>query len=121
MPPKIQTTLYEFILEHPEYENLFYEYCDDNEIFIEDISIRNGRFNAHWYCSKHNYYWYAPVNNRVQFPVPPCCAHRVPTSEYNFAVLYPEYLKDWDYEQNTKSPEQYLPFSHDRVYWKCHK
>lgn len=122
MPPKIQTTLYEFILEHPEYENLFYEYCDDNEISIYNISCKDAKHIIKWYCPNHNYTWTDYIYNRTKYSnLAPCCAHHVPTPEYNFAVLYPEYVKDWDYEQNTKLPEQYLPFCHDRVYWKCHK
>ncbi len=35
-------------------------------------------------------------------------------------TLYSELIIDWDYEQNKKLPEEYLPSSNIKVHWKCH-
>lgn len=34
--------------------------------------------------------------------------------------LYPELVLDWDYSNNEKGPEMYLPGSDARINWKCH-
>lgn len=120
MPRKIEITLYDYICNHPEVENLFYEYSD-SKIAIDKISAKNTANKVRWYCEKHKYSWEDTVFNRINYPQAPCCAHHVPTEEYNFAVLYPDIAIDWDYTANTKLPEQYLPNSHERIYWKCHK
>lgn len=113
-------SLYEYILEHPECENLFDEYCDDNIIPIDQISIYNTNYRAHWYCKKHNHEFFDYTYNRVRYPKAPCCSGKVATENDNFALNFPELLKDWDYSKNIIDPKQLKSFSHQRVYWKCH-
>lgn len=35
-------------------------------------------------------------------------------------TLYPDLMLDWDFENNFKGPEHYLPGSSARINWKCH-
>ena len=42
-----------------------------------------------------------------------------PTLEYNFASHHPHLLDEWDYEKNSKQPNQYTPSSGQRVWWIC--
>ena len=42
-----------------------------------------------------------------------------PTSEYNFASHHPHLLDEWDYEKNSKQPNQYTPSSGQSVWWNC--
>ena len=33
--------------------------------------------------------------------------------------MYPEIAREWDYQRNTGSPEDYSPSSHIEIWWKC--
>ena len=37
----------------------------------------------------------------------------------HFVSECPELLKEWDYEKNEHSPEEYTQFSNTKVWWKC--
>jgi len=39
----------------------------------------------------------------------------------NLTSVYPEILNFWDYEKNTDNPEDYLPKSNIKKWWKCNK
>lgn len=41
------------------------------------------------------------------------------TENYNFAVIYPETAKHWDYNKNKSKPQSFPPRSHLMVHWKC--
>lgn len=47
------------------------------------------------------------------------CGKKKVTKENSFGSLFPELLKDWDYEKNLKSPYKYSPYSNKSVFWKC--
>lgn len=49
----------------------------------------------------------------------PFCARKKPCKDYNFAVIKPQYVKDW-HPNNPRPPESYLPTSHEVVNWRCH-
>ena len=70
--------------------------------------------------------WEARIASRVApddgiLSACPFCAGRKPSKGYNFAVVYPDLLKEWDYEKNRRSPEEYTPQSNYSVWWKCIK
>ena len=37
----------------------------------------------------------------------------------DLATVMPELVKEWDYNKNTIGPENYLPKSGKKVWWKC--
>ena len=41
------------------------------------------------------------------------------TEEYNLKTLYPEIIKEWDYEKNEILPENVAPKSGKKVWWIC--
>ncbi|WP_430789159.1 zinc-ribbon domain-containing protein [Virgibacillus flavescens] len=50
------------------------------------------------------------------------CSGQVATEEYNLILLFPEIAREWNYELNKNiTPEKYLPFSNQVVYWDCLK
>ncbi|MCQ2438549.1 MAG: hypothetical protein MJ074_02160 [Oscillospiraceae bacterium] len=86
----------------------------------EDITEK--RFAAAWWmCPKCGYEWQASPNNRSRGIGCPCCSGRVPKiGENDFQTLYPELAKDWNYEKNGElRPEQFLPRSGKKVWWRC--
>ncbi len=40
--------------------------------------------------------------------------------ENDVKTLYPSLVLDWDYDNNERKSEDYLPGSHDKINWKCH-
>ena len=39
----------------------------------------------------------------------------------NLKYKFPDLIQEWDYGRNNKNPEEYLPTSIDKVWWKCRK
>ncbi len=39
--------------------------------------------------------------------------------ETDLETIYPEIAAEWDYENNSGKPTEYLPFSNKKVYWIC--
>lgn len=117
-----KTTLYKYCMEHSEARHLLEEYdISLNEKSIHEIGA-NTSVKVHWYCKKHEYRWEETVSNRTNRPNTPCCTGRAATSTRNLASMFPEILRDFDYENNNEiNPETLLPYSHIRINWKCHK
>ena len=85
-------------------------------------NITAGRFKSVWWlCQKCGYEWQASPNNRKKGVGCPCCSGRVPQKGINdLATKYPDVIKDWDYEKNSPLiPEQFLPGSGKKLWWKC--
>ena len=71
-----------------------------------------------WICEK-GHEWEATVNSRSRGTNCPYCSHNFPSEMINLKVLYPEVIKNWDYERNDIPPENYLPYSTKKVWWIC--
>ena len=75
-----------------------------------------------WQCSKNlKHEWKASINNRSNGNGCPYCAGFLPSEDYNLLVYNPEICEEWNYMKNKKKPEEYLPSSHEKVWWKCKK
>lgn len=73
-----------------------------------------------WWICENQHEWEASISNRTrQSTGCPYCKNKRPTSKNNFAVHYPEIAKEWDHDKNKKLPEDYLPRSNKKVWWKC--
>ena len=89
---------------------------------LTPADVTEKRFaNAWWLCPKCGYEWEASPNNRSRGIGCPCCSGRVPKiGENDLKTLYPEIAKEWNYERNgTLKPEQFLPKSGKKVWWRC--
>lgn len=77
--------------------------------------------NIWWKCEK-NHIWKRKVKDQLKNDKCPYCTHRLPSLEYNFAVLYPEIAREWEVNMNHNlKPTQILPKSSLKYYWKCQK
>ena len=77
---------------------------------------------ANWKCQKCGYKWSAFISNRSRGAGCPRCNGRVPfVGKNDLATVNPELVKDWNYDKNTNKPQDYLPYSHKKVWWKCSK
>lgn len=73
----------------------------------------------YWRC-KLNHEWSGSVANRTRRGngCPDCNKSRT-SDAYNLTTQYPDIIEIWDYEQNIKKPQDYLPFSNKEVILKC--
>ena len=76
-----------------------------------------------WWICKIGHEWQLKINKRtIRNQNCPICNKRKVTTEYNLQIEYPEIAKQWHYEKNgDKQPNQFLPNSNIRVWWKCEK
>jgi len=76
-----------------------------------------------WQCSKNpEHEWHCTVNARTNIHTSgncPYCSHILPSKEYNLLLNNPELANEWNYKKNKKTPEEYLPFSTEHVWWIC--
>ena len=115
------TSLYNYCINNNELIHLLDEFdTTKNKISVHEITCKNSTKKVWWYCKKCDYSWQDYCYNRVNYPSTPCCSGKHATKTNNFAVLYPELLKDWDYTKNDIDPYTILPGTHKKVYWKCH-
>lgn len=71
-----------------------------------------------WKCGK-NHIWKATISSRVNGTGCPYCSGNLPTEENNLLVKHRELCSEWDYNENKKLPEEYLPNSNKKVHWIC--
>ena len=76
--------------------------------------------HAHWICrQKHKFS--ARIDHRtIMGSGCPYCAGKLPIPGQNdLATTHPYLIVEWDYEKNTKKPEDYLAGSNTTVSWIC--
>jgi hypothetical protein len=104
--------------EYPELANQWHP--DKNEqLTPDDVTFGSGK-KVWWLCS-NGHEWKAVINSRRSGMGCPYCAGQKPTKDRNFATEYPELLNEWNWEKNTKRPEEFTPRSSSKVWWKCEK
>lgn len=74
-----------------------------------------------WKCSKCCYEWAASIDNRSRGSQCPACTdftNIVIKGKNDLATLFPELIKEWDFEKNDISPYEVSKGSHKNVWWK---
>lgn len=74
-----------------------------------------------WKCDK-GHSWQAAVTTRTanHSGCPYCTHQRAWPGENDLATLYPKLMKEWDFAKNGDlQPDQLLPGSSRKVWWKC--
>jgi hypothetical protein len=75
-----------------------------------------------WWICENGHEWQASVANRTGINKTGCpyCSGRKARKDNNFAVLFPNILKEWDFDKNCPiKPTDLMPNSHKKVWWKC--
>ena len=96
-----------------------WDYESNGSLTPEDVTFMTGR-TVHWMCSVGHRYKLS-VYSRHQGVSCPYCAGRLALKGFNsLADQTRDYTKEWDYERNVDlSPEEILPHSNRKVWWKC--
>ena len=88
---------------------------------IDPYKITHGSTkHAHWICmQKHKFS--ARIDHRtIMGSGCPYCAGKLPIPGQNdLATTHPYLIVEWDYEKNTKKPEDYLAGSNSKASWIC--
>lgn len=111
-----------------EYPELKAEWDIERNLFPPESCLPRSRKTAYWRCAK-NHRWKAVIRDRAKTaekarqsgaPICPYCAGESVSATYNLVEKYPEIAAEWDYVLNNgQKPEDFLPHSHQKVWWKC--
>lgn len=72
-----------------------------------------------WICSKGHSYQ-ATVSNRSYGKNCPYCSNVKVLKNFNdLASQYPKIADEWNYSKNRETPDQVMPGSNKRIWWKC--
>ncbi len=76
-----------------------------------------------WWKCKNGHEWQAAIANRNKNRGCPYCANKKILNGYNdLQTVNPTLAKEWNYEKNGDlKPEDFLPNSNKKVWWKCNK
>lgn len=90
----------------------------------KNLSLQTSK-KVWWKCSK-NHSWQNCIRNRVNkkgIDCPYCSNRKILPGFNSLKVLYPKILKEWDYSLNKEiiDPDNILPNSKIKVWWKCIK
>ena len=108
------------------FPNIAKELHPSNKFKANEITAHSTKRGL-WECSKCEYQWSTKIQSRTNKQKDrkpsgcPSCAKSIPSKKYNFAVIYPERLKYWDYKRNRIKPNQITPHSSVEIYWVCEK
>ena len=72
-----------------------------------------------WWKCKKGHSWEEYVYNRYRGNNCPFCSGKRPTKTNNFKVAYPQIAKYWDYKKNKDRPEDNLPSTSAKRWFKC--
>lgn len=74
-----------------------------------------------WKCHVCGFRWKSRIADRLRGTGCPCCNKNVLVKGVNdFATLYPDELKEWDYEKNDINPGEVITYG-VKIAWKCSK
>jgi len=76
-----------------------------------------------WKCPEgEQHEWQATIANVVNGSTCPVCMNRKITTENNLSVLFPNLIKEWDFEKNIDiEPAKISAGSKIKVWWKCQR
>lgn len=73
-----------------------------------------------WWKDHLGHEWQATIKNRAKGSRCPYCAGTTVLPGFNdFATKHPELIKEWSAKNTPLLPDQFLPMSNQKVWWKC--
>lgn len=89
----------------------------------DKVFVQSGQ-TVWWVCNKDSSHeWKMSIQQRTKnnSPCPHCNKNRA-NENYNFALLHPNLLQEWDFTKNTSLDPKWLTSnSHHKVWWICSK
>lgn len=103
-------------------EDLLAEWDSARNLPLTPETVSRGSKRRVWWCCEKGHHWQTAVHCRTGSGTGcPYCAGRKPIpGENDLATLYPELARQWHPTKNGDlTPEQFLPGSHQSVWWRC--
>lgn len=96
-----------------------WDYEENGELSPENVTYGSSKVVG-WKCPEGHKWCTAVYNRTGRKSNCPYCSGKRASPKNNLLKHYPEVAKQWDYEKNGKlRPENVLPKSHQKVWWKC--
>lgn len=103
------------------YPKLVLDWSNKNEKDISEYTVSSGK-KVFWKCHICSQEWKTTIASRSVDGIGcPYCSGKKAYENNNFESSYPEIAREWNYELNTKLPNEYTPGSSKSVYWKCYQ
>lgn len=86
--------------------------------------MKSSNAKVYWICLKSRckcHKWKSSISNRSSGRGCPYCVSQAICAHNNFAILYPELLQEWDYDNNEVDPTKVSPHTGLICQWKCDK
>ena len=91
---------------------------DKNKSLPQEYTHHSGQ-KVWWKCKK-GHEWIAVICDRASGNGCPYCSGRLPiVGKTDLLTVNPNLAKEWDYERNSKSPQEYTSGSNKKVWWNC--
>ena len=106
-----------------------YPHLNDERDYKKNVPLKPDQFgvgsdfSVWWKCAK-GHSWNAVISSRANQRLVGCpyCKRRRPTKTNNLKATQPDIAKEWHESKNCgRSPEQFLPQSSQKVWWRCAK
>ena len=96
-----------------------WDYEKNSPLTPNDITSKSGK-KVWWKC-KNGHSWDAIIKSRTSGTGCPICSNkRIEPGINDLATLYPDVVKEWDFDKNEISPNTVSVGSDKKVWWKCH-
>ena len=106
-------------------KELMKEWNQEKNILYNPADLTSGSSKKVWWKCKNGHEWEAVIHTRVKgVGCPYCMGKKAIQGVNDFATLYPEMLKEWDYEKNDQlgiKPQNVKKNTDKKVWWKCEK
>ena len=101
-----------------------WDYERNNSMEYDPYKLTYGsRTKVYWLCQENNHSWDIQINNRSKGTGCPYCANRKVCADNCLANNDTRGIsQEWDQEKNgTLTPNDVVPMSNKKVWWKCSK
>lgn len=105
-------------IKFPEISNLFHK-TKNGDLTPFDVTPYSSKL-IWWKCPEGNdHEWQATVANVVNGSTCPVCMGRKITKTNNLAILFPNLMDEWDFDNNSINPNMISSGSKEKVWWIC--
>ena len=96
------------------------EWDYEKNVLLPEQVTKGSHKKVWWKCSKgHSWQTNIYVRAGMGSGCPYCAGQRVLLGQNDLLTLNPELCKEWDYNKNDSTPENYMPKSNKKVWWIC--
>lgn len=100
-----------------------WNWVKNNELGLDPKTLTCGSSKKAWWKCNKGHEWQSIINDRNMGRGCPYCVERKVLKGFNdITTINPNLAKEWNYEKNADlKPENFMPNSHKKVWWKCSK